>query len=128
PPPNSKNHHRGSSSSSSTTQACAACKYQRRKCVSDCILAPYFPHDSQRQFLNAHRLFGVSNIIKIVRHLNPPAKDHAMRTIIYQSDVRAADPVGGCYRIVRELEHRIALAKAELDIVLHQLALCRAAA
>ncbi|XP_020548603.1 LOB domain-containing protein 7-like isoform X2 [Sesamum indicum] len=112
----------------STTQACAACKYQRRKCASDCVLAPYFPHDRQRQFLNAHRLFGVSNIVKIVRHLDPPAKDHAMRTIIFQSDARAADPVGGCHRIIRDLEQRISLAKAELEIVLHHLALCRAAA
>ncbi|KAL0354544.1 UNVERIFIED_CONTAM: LOB domain-containing protein 22 [Sesamum radiatum] len=112
----------------STTQACAACKYQRRKCASDCILAPYFPHDRQRQFLNAHRLFGVSNIVKIVRHLDQPAKDHAMRTIIFQSDARAADPVGGCHWIIRDLEQRISLAKAELEIVLHHLALCRAAA
>ncbi|KAL3824454.1 hypothetical protein ACJIZ3_020483 [Penstemon smallii] len=111
---------------SSTTQACAACKYQRRKCASDCILAPYFPHDRQRQFLNAHRLFGVSNIVKIVKHLEPPAKDHAMRTIIFQSDARAADPVGGCHRIIRDLEQRINLARAELEIVLHHLALCRA--
>ncbi|XP_047962127.1 LOB domain-containing protein 28-like [Salvia hispanica] len=112
----------------STTQACAACKYQRRKCASDCILAPYFPHDRQPQFLNAHRLFGVSNIVKIVAGLNQPEKDHAMRTIIFQSDARASDPVGGCYRIIRDLEHQISLAKAELEIVLHHLALCRAAA
>ncbi|XP_051135462.1 uncharacterized protein LOC127254413 [Andrographis paniculata] len=122
PPPPPRNH------SSSSTQVCAACKYQRRKCASDCILAPYFPHDRQRQFLNAHRLFGVSNIVKIVRHLDPPAKDHAMRTIIFQSDARAADPVGGCYRMIRDLEDRISLAKAELEIVLHHLAVCRAAA
>ncbi|KAL3618230.1 hypothetical protein CASFOL_038551 [Castilleja foliolosa] len=119
----SGNHHHRSHGS--TAQACAACKYQRRKCAADCILAPYFPHDRQRQFLNAHRLFGVSNIVKIVRHLDPVAKDHAMRTIIFQSDARAADPVGGCHRIIRDLEYQIGLAKAELDVVLHHLALCR---
>ncbi|KAK9281891.1 hypothetical protein L1049_004798 [Liquidambar formosana] len=109
-----------------TTQACAACKYQRRKCAADCILAPYFPHDRQRQFLNAHKLFGVCNIIKIIRNLEPHEKDEAMRTIIIQSDVRANDPVGGCYRIIRELQRQIEFSKAELDLVLHQLALCRA--
>ncbi|XP_075665098.1 LOB domain-containing protein 22 [Castanea sativa] len=111
-----------------TTQACAACKYQRRKCAPDCILAPYFPHDRQRQFLNAHKLFGVSNITKIIKNLNQPDKDEAMRTIIFQSDVRANDPVGGCYRIIRELQRLIEYNKAELDIVLHQLAICRAQA
>lgn len=110
------------------TQACAACKYQRRKCAPDCILAPYFPHDRQRQFLNAHKLFGVSNITKIIKHLDQPDKDEAMRTIIFQSDVRANDPVGGCYRIIRELQRLIEYNKAELDIVLHQLAICRAQA
>ncbi|KAK4365627.1 hypothetical protein RND71_013507 [Anisodus tanguticus] len=109
-------------------QACAACKYQRRKCAPDCVLAPYFPHDRQRQFLNAHKLFGVSNITKIIRHLDQPLKDEAMRTIIFQSDVRANDPVGGCYRIIRDLQHHIDYCKAELDIVLHQLAYCRAQA
>uniref|UniRef100_A0A3Q7HR87 LOB domain-containing protein n=1 Tax=Solanum lycopersicum TaxID=4081 RepID=A0A3Q7HR87_SOLLC len=99
-------------------QACAACKYQRRKCAPDCVLAPYFPHDRQRQFLNAHKLFGVSNITKIIRHLDQPFKDEAMRTIIFQSDVRANDPVGGCYRIIRDLQRHIDYCKAELDIIL----------
>ena len=49
-----------------------------------------------------------------------------MRTIIFQSDVRANDNVGGCYRIIRELQRQIEYHKAELDLVLHQLAICRA--
>lgn len=113
-------------SRSNGTQACAACKYQRRKCAPDCILAPYFPHHRQRQFLNAHKLFGVSNITKIIRYLDQPDKDQAMRTIIYQSDVRANDPVGGCYRIIRDLQRQIEYTRAELQVVLHQLAICRA--
>ncbi|GJZ48053.1 LOB domain-containing protein 22-like protein [Tanacetum coccineum] len=48
-----------------------------------------------------------------------------MRSIIYQSDVRAQDPVGGCYRIIRELERQIAMSNAELELVLQQLAVCR---
>lgn len=108
-----------------SNQACAACKYQRRKCPPDCILAPYFPHDRQRQFLNAHKLFGVSNITKIIRNLDQAEKDAAMRTIIFQSDVRATDPVGGCYRIIRQLQRQIDYAKAELDLVLRQIAFCK---
>ncbi|GFZ08105.1 LOB domain-containing protein 22 [Actinidia rufa] len=104
--------------------ACAACKYQRRKCAPDCLLAPYFPHDHQHQFLNAHKLFGISNITKLIRNLDPPEKDQAMRTIIFQSDVRANDPVGGCYRIISELQQQIEYYKAELGLVLQQLAIC----
>ncbi|GMH17597.1 hypothetical protein Nepgr_019438 [Nepenthes gracilis] len=112
-------------SSSSQIQACAACKYQRRKCVPDCILAPYFPPDHPKQFLNAHKLFGVSNITKIICNLSPPERDIAMRTIIYHSDARANDPVGGCYRIICDLQLQIEYYKAELELVLHQLAICK---
>ncbi|MED6137374.1 hypothetical protein PIB30_064487, partial [Stylosanthes scabra] len=115
-------------SGNSTTQACAVCKYQRRKCAPDCILAPYFPHDRQRQFLNAHKLFGVSNITKIIKFLDPHDKDQAMKTIIFQSDMRANDPVGGCYRYIQELQAQIEFYRAELDLVLQQLAMFRAQA
>ncbi|KAF6151037.1 hypothetical protein GIB67_010615 [Kingdonia uniflora] len=109
-------------------QACAACKYQRRKCIPDCPLAPYFPSHHQAQFLNAHRLFGVSNILKITRNLNQFEKDEAMRTMIIQADARAADPVGGCYRIVRDLQRQIDYHAAELDFVVKQIVVCRVAA
>ncbi|KAG1346357.1 LOB domain-containing protein 11-like [Cocos nucifera] len=126
-----RTHHPSSSSSSTAqpaTQACAACKYQRRKCNPDCTLAPYFPADQQRQFLNAHRLFGVSNIIKIIRDLDPIQRAEAMRSIIFQSNARAHDPVGGCYRIILELERQLEHDSAELALVLRQLAICRAQA
>ncbi|KAK4760786.1 hypothetical protein SAY87_005679 [Trapa incisa] len=124
PNPLINNHHHSSTltnSSTGQTQACAACKFQRRKCAPDCILAPYFPHDRTRQFQNAHRLFGVSNITKIIKNLGPIEKDEAMRTIIYQSDARAYDPVGGCYGIIRDLQRQIDLCQAELDLVFRQL-------
>ncbi|XP_008779803.3 LOB domain-containing protein 11-like [Phoenix dactylifera] len=129
---NARTHHPSSSSTTSNaqpaTQACAACKYQRRKCNPDCTLAPYFPADQQRQFLNAHRLFGVSNILKIIRHLDPVQRAEAMRSIIFQSNARAHDPVGGCYRIILELERQLERDSAELALVLRQLAICRAQA
>ncbi|KAF8401003.1 hypothetical protein HHK36_014306 [Tetracentron sinense] len=112
----------------SGTQACAACKYQRRKCAPDCILAPYFPPHHLSQFLNAHKLFGVSNILKIIRNLHPLEKSESVRTMIFEAGVRANDPVGGCYRIIREFQRQIDHGQAELDLVLHQLAICRSQA
>ncbi|KAK1306993.1 LOB domain-containing protein 22 [Acorus calamus] len=127
--------HRPSSSSSSittsstttTNQACAACKYQRRKCNPDCPLAPFFPADRQRQFMNAHRLFGVSNILKIIRDLEPNLKCEAMRSIIFQSDARANDPVYGCVGIIKNLELLIAKESAELSSVYQQVMAFRVA-
>ncbi|XP_028778737.1 LOB domain-containing protein 22-like [Neltuma alba] len=120
---NTSNHH-----NNNNNQACAACKYQRKKCAPDCILAPYFPHDRQRQFLNAHKLFGVRNITRIIENLDPHSRNEAMRSIIYQSDMRAADPVGGCYRHIQELVAQIQYHEAELELILQQLAVFRAQA
>ncbi|KAF0899062.1 hypothetical protein E2562_012915 [Oryza meyeriana var. granulata] len=91
-------------------------------------MAPYFPADQQRRFLNAHRLFGVSNILKTLRHLKPELCDDAMRTLIYQAEMRAHDPVGGCCRVICDLERQLEVDTAELNTVLHHLALCRQAA
>ncbi|CAL9750468.1 uncharacterized protein LOC135666041 isoform X1 [Musa acuminata AAA Group] len=122
----SSSNNKSSSSQPAANSACAACKYQRRKCKPDCLLAPYFPANQQQKFLNAHRLFGVSNIVKIIRDLDPFQRNEAMSTIIYQSDMRAHDPVGGCYRYIRDLERQIDHDSTELAFVLRQLALCRA--
>ncbi|KAG6505252.1 hypothetical protein ZIOFF_037606 [Zingiber officinale] len=123
-----------SSSSSSSGQsgtansACAACRHQRRRCKPDCTLAPYFPANDQHKFLNAHRLFGVSNIIKIIANLDPLQRNEAMRTIIFQSDMRAQDPVGGCYQLIQDLDNQIKHHVAELQLVHRHLSICRAQA
>ncbi|VAH69401.1 unnamed protein product [Triticum turgidum subsp. durum] len=134
------NHHHSSSVSprsggsggggggGTTNQACAACKYQRRKCNPDCPLAPYFPADQQRRFLNAHRLFGVSNILKTLRRLKPELCDAAMQTLIYQAEMRAMDPVGGCCSMIIDLEHTSELLSAELAALQQHLDMCRQAA
>lgn len=49
-----------------------------------------------------------------------------MRTIMFQSDMRANDPVGGCYKYIQDLQAQIEYHKAELDLVLQQLAIFRA--
>ncbi|PWA73141.1 hypothetical protein CTI12_AA263100 [Artemisia annua] len=95
--------------------ACAVCNFQRKKCPQDCILEPYFPQDHPQQFQNAHNLFGVKNMLKTLQNLDDQEKkDEAMRNMIYEANVRAKDPVGGCYRIVLELEKQIKMAKREL--------------
>ncbi|KAL9691509.1 hypothetical protein QQ045_011933 [Rhodiola kirilowii] len=38
----------------------------------------------------------MSNIMKIIRNLSPADKDEAMKTIIFESDVRANDPLSVC--------------------------------
>ncbi|KAL2548519.1 LOB domain-containing protein 22-like [Forsythia ovata] len=111
-----------------SSQACAACKYQRRKCSPSCSLAPYFPADRQKDFLNTQKLFGVSNIKKILKNVKQNDKETAMKSMIYQANMRAIHPVGGCCHVIRELESHINFYKAELDFVRRQIAICRAQA
>ncbi|KAK8692931.1 hypothetical protein V6N13_070534 [Hibiscus sabdariffa] len=108
-----------------TTSACAACKYQRRKCIPECLLAPYFPADQTKVFQNAHKLFGVSNIVKILRGLDPSQHAEAMRSIKYQANVRDRFPVYGCLGVINHLNYQIQLLEDEFHAVLAQLEMCR---
>ncbi|KAB2026628.1 hypothetical protein ES319_D06G233500v1 [Gossypium barbadense] len=110
------------------TEDCLACKYQRRRCPAYCLFAPYFPHGHEQQLKNMHKLFGsgMVNVIKLVRTIEDPSKkDIAIRTIMVQSDMRAKDPVGGCYRVIQELQHQIECTQAELDQIYYTIAICR---
>ncbi|XP_077225504.1 LOB domain-containing protein 27-like [Tasmannia lanceolata] len=108
-----------------TSQACAACKYQGRKCAVDCPLAPYFPPDQPKQFQNVHRLFGVSNILKILKQLDANQRRKAMRSIICHANIREKYPVNGCLGIIVDLQLQIHHTQQELYAVNAQLAKCR---
>ncbi|XP_022852660.1 LOB domain-containing protein 27-like [Olea europaea var. sylvestris] len=108
-----------------TGQACAACKYQRRRCASDCPLAPFFPADQPKMFQNAHKLFGVSNILKILKQLDPSQKVIAMKSIKYQANMRDKYPVYGCLVEIQQLYYQIQMAEEELHATLNQLAYYR---
>ncbi|GFS45017.1 LOB domain-containing protein 27 [Actinidia rufa] len=101
-----------------TSQACAACKYQRRKCADDCPLAPYFPASQPKTFQNAHRLFGVCNMMKILRQLETQEqKDEAMKSVLYESNMRERFPVYGCCGVIRNLYCQLVQVIEELKYV-----------
>ena len=66
----------------------------------DFPVAPYFPADHQSRFINAWCLFGTSNDIEKTLTKYGSA---AMSSLIYQSEARVVDPVGGCVGIIHEL-------------------------
>ncbi|RWR72613.1 LOB domain-containing protein 27-like protein [Cinnamomum micranthum f. kanehirae] len=107
------------------SEACAACNYLQRECTADCPLAPYFPPDRPQQFQNAHRLFGVSNILNILEQLDPSQKMDAMRSIVFQADIRKRYPVHGCLGIICQLQVRIRQFQQQLDEVNAQLSIYR---
>ncbi|XP_042500129.1 LOB domain-containing protein 22-like [Macadamia integrifolia] len=98
-------------------QACAACKHQRRKCHKNCLLAPYFPSTRYQDFMNAHKLFGVSNITKILNQIQPDKRSEAIKSILIESKARKDDPMKGIVGIIDKLRYQIQLCEEELAFV-----------
>ncbi|EEF45773.1 LOB domain-containing protein 7 [Ricinus communis] len=120
------NSSSNSTISSTRSQACAACKFRRRKCSQDCPLAPHFPSDAPEDFQNAHRLFGVANILESLKNLQDfDQKRAAAKSMIFEANVWASDPVGGCHQYVCQLKNRIQNLEMELRILRNQIVLYR---
>lgn len=78
-------------------QACAACKHQRKKCSESCTLAPYFPSNRSREFHAVHKVFGVSNITKLVKNAKEEDRRRVVDSLIWEACCRQRDPIHGPY-------------------------------
>ncbi|PIM99274.1 hypothetical protein CDL12_28234 [Handroanthus impetiginosus] len=93
---------------------CAACKILRRRCVENCVLAPYFPPTEPLKFTIAHRVFGASNIIKLLQELPEEQRADAVNSMVYEANARLRDPIYGCTGAIRHLQNQISELQAEL--------------
>ncbi|KAF7852111.1 hypothetical protein BT93_L0507 [Corymbia citriodora subsp. variegata] len=93
---------------------CAACKTLRRRCSESCVLAPYFPPSEPTKFAIAHRVFGASNIVKLLLTLPVSQRDDAVTSMIYEASTRIRDPVYGCAGAISQLQMQISLLQAQL--------------
>ncbi|XP_057981903.1 LOB domain-containing protein 1-like [Malania oleifera] len=105
---------------------CAACKILRRRCAEKCILAPYFPPTEPLKFTTAHRVFGASNIIKLLQELPDSQRADAVSSMVYEANARIRDPVYGCAGAICQLQKQVSdlqaqLAKAQAELVNMQL-------
>ncbi|XP_058075570.1 LOB domain-containing protein 13-like [Magnolia sinica] len=112
---------RSFSGNNNNNHACAVCRHQRRKCNANCPLAPYFPPNKTEQFQNVHRLFGVSNVMKILNSIEPHLWPQAIETIQFEADMRKKKPVEGCLGMIRNLMKQVDASTKELAMVNDQL-------
>ncbi|KAL5711332.1 hypothetical protein ACHQM5_021799 [Ranunculus cassubicifolius] len=105
----------------SVVSPCAACKILRRKCVENCVLAPYFPPSDPLKFTTAHRVFGASNIIKFLQELPECQRADAVSSMVFEANARIRDPVYGCagaishlQKEINDLQIQLAMTKAQL--------------
>ncbi|RCV45305.1 hypothetical protein SEVIR_9G447400v4 [Setaria viridis] len=101
---------------------CAACKILRRRCADGCVLAPYFPPAEPAKFTTAHRVFGASNIIKLLQDLPECSRADAVSSMVYEAEARLRDPVYGCAGAVCRLQRqanelKVQLARAQADLL-----------
>ncbi|KAK4837582.1 hypothetical protein QYF36_006692 [Acer negundo] len=86
---------------------CAACKYLRRKCPQDCVLAPYFPSNDPQRFSAVHKIFGSSNIAKMLQKLPEHLRMEAADCMAMEAHCRIEDPVYGCVSFIDQLQQQI---------------------
>ncbi|RWW11323.1 hypothetical protein GW17_00025074 [Ensete ventricosum] len=103
------------SSSSSSNSPCAACKFLRRKCIPGCIFAPYFPPEEPHKFANVHKIFGASNVAKLLNELFPHQREDAVNSLAYEAEARVKDPVYGCVGAISVLQRQVQRLQKELD-------------
>ncbi|KAL0761598.1 hypothetical protein Bca101_077748 [Brassica carinata] len=109
------NKKMSSSYSNYTNSPCAACKFLRRKCTSDCVFAPYFPPEEPKKFANVHRIFGASNVSKILQEVEPHQREDAVNSLAYEAEARLRDPVYGCVGAISVLQRQVLGLQRELE-------------
>ncbi|XP_043693249.1 LOB domain-containing protein 29-like [Telopea speciosissima] len=95
---------------------CGACKFLRRKCVKGCVFAPYFCHEhGATHFAAIHKVFGASNVSKLLAHLPVTDRCEAAVTISYEAQARLQDPIYGCVSYIFALQEQVVNLQAQLD-------------
>ncbi|CAI9772216.1 unnamed protein product [Fraxinus pennsylvanica] len=107
--------------------SCAACKALKRRCTPNCQFAPYFRKDEPKKFAKVHKVFGASNISKILNEVADEQREDTVNSLVYEAEVRLRDPIYGCIGAIAslekkmvELEHDLILARARLAFCVNQ--------
>ncbi|KAI6673043.1 hypothetical protein NL676_000949 [Syzygium grande] len=72
--------------------ACASCKHQRKKCDDKCVLSPYFPVEKSTEFQAVHKVYGVSNVTKMVLGVCEEDRRRLADSLVWEARLRAAGP------------------------------------
>ncbi|KAM7492198.1 hypothetical protein LguiA_035119 [Lonicera macranthoides] len=91
--------------------ACASCRHQRKKCTEKCVLAPFFPVAKSQEFHAVHKIFGVSNVTKIVSSLNEEDRKKAVDSLVWEAICWQNDPVLGPYGEYQRVSDELMLYK-----------------
>ncbi|ESW05373.1 hypothetical protein PHAVU_011G174300 [Phaseolus vulgaris] len=99
-----------------TLSPCAACKLLRRRCAQDCVFAPYFPADEPHKFASVHKVFGASNVNKMLQELAEYQRSDAVSSMVYEANARVRDPVYGCVGAISSLQQQVDVLRTQLAL------------
>ncbi|KAK7342856.1 hypothetical protein VNO80_25812 [Phaseolus coccineus] len=99
-----------------TMTPCAACKLLRRRCAQDCVFAPYFPADEPHKFASVHKVFGASNVNKMLQELAEYQRSDAVSSMVYEANARVRDPVYGCVGAISSLQRQVDVLRTQLAL------------
>lgn len=113
---------------------CGACKFLRRKCLKNCVFAPYFDSNQvgTAHFAAVHKVFGASNASKLLLRVPPHRRLDAVVSLCYEALSRVRDPVYGCVADIFTLQQQVNLSSSFLaclyfihhKLLLHYVMLC----
>ncbi|XP_022730638.1 LOB domain-containing protein 13 isoform X2 [Durio zibethinus] len=112
-----RRHLLGPPGTLNTITPCAACKLLRRRCAEECPFSPYFsPHEPQK-FASVHKVFGASNVSKMLMEVPESQRADAANSLVYEANLRLRDPVYGCMGAIVTLQQQMQTLQAELNVV-----------
>ncbi|KAK1305889.1 LOB domain-containing protein 36 [Acorus calamus] len=90
--------------------------------MANCVFAPQFPPDQSERFASVHRVFGASNVSKILQDIDISQRNHAVDTLVYEAEARLQNPVYGPVAYIallnetnQQIQHQLTLINRELS-------------
>ncbi|KAG8050846.1 hypothetical protein GUJ93_ZPchr0009g1428 [Zizania palustris] len=103
---------------------CASCKLLRRRCTPECVFAPYFPAEDARRFATVHRVFGASNVSRMLQEVAPAHRADAVSSLVYEASARVRDPVYGCVAAISSLQQQVSQLQMQLALAHAEILIC----
>ncbi|KAL5228406.1 hypothetical protein ABZP36_016671 [Zizania latifolia] len=110
-------HRLGIGGALNTSTPCAACKLLRRRCALECPFAPYFSPHEPHKFSAVHKVFGASNVSKMLLEVGEAERADAASSLVYEANLRLRDPVYGCMGAISMLQQQVNALETELEAV-----------
>ncbi|KAD2805220.1 hypothetical protein R6Q59_029497 [Mikania micrantha] len=107
-----------------SSSSCAACKFMKRRCTLQCLFAPYFRADEPKKFAKVHKVFGASNVTKILNEVPEPQRQEAVNSLVFEAEERLKDPVYGCIGAIASLQDKMFQLEQDLAVAKARLARC----